>query len=174
MIRTCLLALLLGTLIRAQQAPAAGAPKANPTVRTEIQHLLQTMHVDDVLKQELKTAIPPMVAAMKQNPAVTEQFADEFAKQFEARLLESHELSDMIVDAYASRFSLMEIRQLEAFYNSAIGRKLVNTQPELMAEVSKKAGAFGQSMAMEVTNQIAKDHPEYMKKESVDSPAPKQ
>jgi hypothetical protein len=152
---------------------AQDAPKVDPALQTEVVKLLKAVHLDDLMRQQLQSSLPTIVKIMKQNPSVSPQLADEFAKEFEAEILASHEITDLIVDAYASRFSLSEIKDLEAFYNSPTGRKLVEAQPQLLGEVSQKAKAYGQSLAMQLFGKIAKEHPEYMNKETAPPPPAK-
>ena len=170
--RLWVLAALCGSVVIAQNSAGNAPEKVDPALKAEVRKLLVTMHIDQVLHQQLETSIPPMIKLMKQNPSVSPQFADEFAKQFEAQVLASHDLTDMIVDTYVNRFTISEIKDLQAFYNSSTGRKMVDVQPELMATIAKKAGTYGQTLALEVAKSIAKDHPEYLVKPADNSAAP--
>ncbi|MEC5398313.1 DUF2059 domain-containing protein [Uliginosibacterium sp. H1] len=51
-----------------------------------------------------------------------------------------------MVPVYAARFSHAEIRQLLAFYESPIGRKLVGEMPGMMKEGGEAGRAWGQSL----------------------------
>jgi hypothetical protein len=154
---------LCGSLAFAQDAAGAAKDKTDTALRAEIQELMKIMHVDTLMRQQLKSSMPPMIKMLKQNPSVTPEFADEFGKRFEAEIMSSNDLNDMIVDAYAQRFTLGEIKDLEVFYKSPTGKKMVELQPELMSEVSKKAGGYGQTLAMRVGQEIAAQHPEFVK-----------
>jgi hypothetical protein len=51
---------------------------------------------------------------------------------------------------YDKYFSIEEIRELLQLYNTPLGRKLVQTQPKLLLEVSQIGGAWGQEVAQRV------------------------
>ena len=59
-----------------------------------------------------------------------------------------------IMDAYArlytAHFSLAELRELNAFYDTPVGRKLVKETPA----ISAKAMAMSQSLGQEIVNEV--------------------
>jgi hypothetical protein len=163
MTRAYFVAIFWVTLSLAQQ-PAA-SPAIDPALKAEVGRLLVTLHINDLMQQQMKATMPSVITMLKSNPNVTPQFADEFGKRFQAEILKSSDLTDMVVQAYASRFTLAEIKDLEAFYNTPTGKKMVDAQPQLMADIQQKAAAFGQSLALRISSEIVKDHPDYVKKE---------
>jgi hypothetical protein len=78
-------------------------------------------------------------------PQVPDEFWTDFQKQ-----MQPQDLIDLIVPIYARHFSDDEVKQLIAFYDSPIGKKLVQEQP-LIAKESFQAGQqWGQKIGTKV------------------------
>lgn len=112
---------------------------------------------------------PGIVNMLKSNPNLTSQFAEEFGKRFLAEM-SFDKISQIFEQGYADHFSLAEIKSLCAFYDSPAGKKLVEVQPVIMADVSKNAQAYGQELGMKIGQDIAKEHPEYVKAGAATTP----
>jgi hypothetical protein len=103
-------------------------------------------------------AVDGMVAAMRANlPAQRQampQVPAEFWTRFEAQMIkEAPTLGDSIAVLYARTFSLRELQDLTAFFNSPIGRRFIEVQPRLVAEGS----AVGQRFGARIGEQIARE-----------------
>jgi hypothetical protein len=102
-------------------------------------------------------AVDAMVAAMRANiPAQREalpQIPAEFWSAFETELVKkAPEMVDSIAVVYAHRFSARELQDITAFYQSPIGRKLVQNQIAIISESS----AIGQRWGARVGEEIAR------------------
>lgn len=94
----------------------------------------------------------------KMNPGEGVAVNDLLQSKFVPRILErSNEVIEMIAHVYAQHFTLDELEQLVAFYNSPVGRKLVQEQPEMMTEAMQIGRNWGQSVAAEVLQELAPD-----------------
>jgi hypothetical protein len=99
--------------------------------------------------------IATMVAAMRANlpaqraamPQVPAEFWARFAEQIIQR---APELVDSIAVVYARKFTVAELDAMTAFYNSAVGKRLRDLQPELVTESSQIGQRWGARIGAEV------------------------
>ena len=133
---------------------AAPVPSADPQVVAATKQMLDSMNLHDTLAatmQQLEQQIPAQMrasatAAINGNPKLdAKQKAAALAKLDEevpkasatmhALLSDPTLIDDMIaqmVPMYAETYTLDEIRQLTAFYNSPVGKKTLAVTPTLM------------------------------------------
>jgi hypothetical protein len=133
-------------------APAAAVP--DPAVTAAVRDLLDTMHYRDVLNgslAQLKQTMPDMMRAMVAQRVETDSRLTPVQKQQAmaraeqqipraidqmTRILSDPKLVDQlmaeIVPLYAKNFTLPEIREIQAFYRSPTGQKVLVTLPKLM------------------------------------------
>ena len=71
------------------------------------------------------------------------------------------EFMDLAAHVYAQHFSVDELDQLLAFYQSPVGKKLVAEQPAMLNEMTGIAQAWGRNVAGEVLHKMA---PEFQKR----------
>jgi hypothetical protein len=108
--------------------------------------LLKASGAVDAMLATMRANIPAQRQALPQVPA-------EFWTAFEGRLAkEAPLLVDSIAAVYAHKFSVRELQEITAFYNSPIGRKLVQSQPAIIAESS----AIGQRWGARIGEEVAK------------------
>ncbi|UCC83546.1 MAG: DUF2059 domain-containing protein, partial [Gemmatimonadota bacterium] len=87
------------------------------------------------------------------NPEIPDVFWEEFA----ARLRQDVDrFIEILVPLYDRYLTLDEIRQLIAFYESPLGRRLVEIQPILAAESMLAGQEWGGRLSMEVAADLAK------------------
>jgi len=139
-------ALLLSVLI----APPARAddekPAVSPQKAAAIRQLLEAsggaavgMQVMDMLLESFKQTFPGVPA--------------DFWTEFRAEV-RAEDLVELIVPIYDRHLTESEIRELTAFYESPIGKKLVQVQP-LIAKESMEAGqAWGQALGEAVAKRL--------------------
>jgi len=106
--------------------------------------------------------LPNLIKLMKGNPNISEKFADAFGDRFLADL-SNDDLAAIVVQSYADQFSTDEIKSLLAFYDSPIGKKLVEVQPKLLAELGPKLQKYGENLGRTTAEKVLKEHPEYIK-----------
>jgi hypothetical protein len=150
----CFLAaiMLTGNLARAQTAPEPSPPAENLAAARE---LVQAMKATDTLKALLPAIISNMKAAVVQNrPEIEKQYdalMPIFADAANARL---NELADQVAVVYARRFTLDELHQIKAFYQTPVGQKMITEQPAIARETMALGQQLGRSIATDIQTRM--------------------
>jgi hypothetical protein len=95
------------------------------------------------------------------NPDLGRQFnevGDVLKAEFQPRV---NELIQGIAVAYAQRFSMEELRRIQAFYQSADGQKLVRTIPSIMEETFGRSQQWSQAVTRDI---VARFREEFAKR----------
>jgi hypothetical protein len=108
-------------------APAAPAHTTDPARLAAARTVVDAMNVQKVLDASINTM---MKVQLEQNPGLA-QF-ETVMRDFFAKYLSWTALRDGYAQMYADRFTTDELRQLAAFYQSPLGRKVAETTPDLM------------------------------------------
>jgi uncharacterized protein len=117
----------------------AGAQAPDPTFEKDIRRLLE-MNGGLKLGQQLASAmvVQTLQALRRTNqnlPArAAEIIREEIGKEFEKGFTPDGEVTTGIARVYAKHFSHDEVRSLIAFYESPLGRKVVETLPAVAQE----------------------------------------
>ncbi len=160
------------------QAPAppasspAAVPAISPEFRTKLHRLFDLMGVSDVMAQAIDSQIKIMRPSLIATPGLTPEFADEFLKRFRERILSGSEITETLEESYAGAFTPGEVDGIIAFYESPVGRKVREVQPKMMESVGAQMAVVGRRLGREIAEQVAKDHPEYLKAAPAASPQP--
>lgn len=153
----------------AAPAPATAAPAIDPAKRADILHLLDLMGT--------KTAIarmgPTLMAQMEQfaHDAASSEQRTRLIQATMARMqarINSGAFEDLYVSIYDKYFTADDIHQLIQFYESPIGRKLVDRQ----ADVTKDAFAGSIQWIQEDAAAIRKDSNSQPSEDSAQQPQP--
>nr|WP_315164192.1 DUF2059 domain-containing protein [uncultured Flavobacterium sp.] len=87
-----------------------------------------------------------MISSFKQSyPNVPEEFWNNFLKE-----LNSDVLINMIIPIYDKYYSESEIRELTEFYQSALGKKVIATMPQIMQESMQAGQSWGRAIGEKV------------------------
>jgi hypothetical protein len=120
--------------------------------------LVATMRAAD----QVKTLMPAIMQQLK--PAIV-QGRPQVEKDFDAVLpavleivnARAGEMVDSIALVYARTFTADELRQVTAFYRTAIGQKFLDKLPALMQESMAVGAKFGQAMAAELRDRMIQE-----------------
>ena len=140
MLKTPRALLALGTLALALSLslPArAGEPERKAALE-----LVRLVTPPEAYEQMMQQMIGSMLPAMQQQGA---QFPPDAAEKMQKALREVltyDELLNWTADVYATRFSVVEMKQLIVFYKTPVGKKLARLLPELSGEAGKKMGTL--------------------------------
>jgi hypothetical protein len=109
---------------------ALAAPDAESMKQAE--QLLRVIGMEETLAQ----ATAQMVDAQtQQNPALAP--FKTVMLEFFSRYMSFDSLKPEMVKAYADAFTAGELKELNAFYGSAVGKKAVTQMPAIMAQVAQ-------------------------------------
>lgn len=151
----CLLGVwtLAGALGGGNQALAqqgAAAVQVEPDKAAAIRELLRVTGASELMVTSIEASMPLQRAA---NPEIPDVFWEEFAARLRGDV---DRFIELLVPLYDRHLTLDEIRQLIAFYESPLGRRLVEVQP-LLAQESMVAGQeWGGRLSMEVAADLAR------------------
>ena len=147
---TLILLLCLGLpALCSAQAPPAARRQAAGSVRAKHQDtekLMELVGTRQILRDLFDQDIDAQISAMRRaRPDVPDQFWQDFALEFK-RQASPDELMQAILPIYDKHFTHQEIRQLIAFYQSPLGRKISTTLPEIQRESVDAGRAWGEQL----------------------------
>jgi hypothetical protein len=138
---------MLRTAVIAALVLSSLAPKAQDS--TKIRHIRQLMEITGAAKLG-NQMMTNMIATYKQSfPAATTEFWDAFMKEADAS-----QLMDQIVPVYAESFTDDDIQQLIAFYQSPVGRKMVDKMPVIMQQSMQIGSEWGKQLSEKVIERL--------------------
>ncbi|WP_296572513.1 DUF2059 domain-containing protein [Phreatobacter sp.] len=148
----------------AQAAPQAAAAAPAPAA----DHVALARQVVELsgASASFENVIPAFVEQAKSlflptNPDLGRQFnevGDQLKAEFQPRV---NELIQGIAVAYAQRFTVEELRRIQAFYQSADGQKLVRTIPSIMEETFGRSQQWSQVVTRDI---VARFREEFAKR----------
>jgi len=166
-------ALVAATAATAQtQRPPAAVAQAQPAAPAAAQpsaeHVALARQVVELsgASASFENVIPAFVEQAKSlflptNPDLGRQFnevGDQLKTEFQPRV---NELIQGIAVAYAQRFTIDELRRIQAFYQSADGQKLVRTIPSIMEETFGRTQQWSQIVTRDL---VARFREEFAKR----------
>jgi uncharacterized protein len=143
----CVLAMSIGN------APAADVSSEK---RAEIERLLETTGALAMGQQVSNFFITHMAQAIKkQNPNVPQHVIDALPEEVNAVVRESLPFfKEMLIPLYDKYFSLDELRGLNAFYATPVGKKAISVMPALLQESMTLGSQWGQAMEPRINQRI--------------------
>jgi|SRR5215470_1856434 len=145
------LVVVLAFLAAAAGASAQSTP--DPATLKEAQSLMSRFGVEALARQQVAQVSQRLgemfqsVDLGKDKDELLSVMAQRMQKQMEVRLPKYVEDTTVI---YARVFSLEELKELNAFYDSPLGRKLLQKMPELLRECNE----LSQRMGVEVFREV--------------------
>ena len=131
----------------AAQSDAESDARKNAVAR----QILDATHAPDQLLAAIEFGLPAMRQA---NPRIPAIFWDRFIEQARAR---RQEVLELLVPLYTRSFELSDLEALLQFYNSPLGRHLIEVQPALARDASQLGQAWGVRLGNEVAQQLQKE-----------------
>jgi hypothetical protein len=151
--RTCCLvaatALLLPIATRAQDSTARKVP--TPGAIAAAEQLLVLMNTERVMRMAITASFD---AQVKAQPLMA-PFMD-IMREWSDRVITMKEMGPQLARVYAEFFSEAELRQIIAFYQSPVGRRLAAVLPELTRRASEIGAAVAEKHSSELEEAIAK------------------
>jgi hypothetical protein len=97
-----------------------------------------------------KQVMVQMIATFRKTmPQVPQEFWSGLEKE-----IHTEDMVEMVVPIYSRHFSHQDIRELIAFYQSRVGRKLIAEQPDILRESMGVGQEWGRQMAERVMSRL--------------------
>ncbi len=148
------LVLLFVLLLSLETIGAVGAqPASDPDAVREARGLLERAGIDELGRQHMTAVSTQLMSTVqsidagKDKDKLMAEFARLAGKEIEARLPKYAEEVALI---YARTFTLDELKQLNAFYDSPLGQKLLEKSPVLFKESADLIQQMGADVVREV------------------------
>ena len=100
-----------------------------------------------------KTMVPQMVSMMKQaSPGTADAFWDDFAAKWKTKFADR--MVELYVPIYQKYLTIDDLKDLIAFYETPIGKKLAEATPKMTMEGMQLGQKIGMEMATELQNEL--------------------
>jgi hypothetical protein len=140
------LALCGACAAQARPAPRSSATSALGAKHRDTERLMELVGTRRILRDLFDQDIDAQITAMRRaRPDVPDQFWRDFEEEFKSQA-SPDELMKAILPIYDKHFTHQEIRQLIAFYQSPLGRKISTTLPEIQRESIEAGRAWGERL----------------------------
>lgn len=97
----------------------------------------------------IQTGIATMRTLLSQNPTISEPVSEVIGDVIKAYAEEKDELFDQFARIYALRFTIDELKQAVAFYESDVGRKLTASGQQINAELQAVMQVYQSNLNIE-------------------------
>jgi hypothetical protein len=116
---------------------------------TKIKHIQQFMEITGAAKLGTQVLTNITTAYKKIYPDATNDFWDEFIKEADSKTL-----VNLVIPVYEKNFSDEDIVQLIAFYQTPVGKKVVEKMPVIMQESMQVGAEWGRQMGEKVMEKL--------------------
>lgn len=131
-------------------APSVRAQVTGDEYRTELQKML-TLSGSMASAQAM---VPQMITMLKrQTPSVATSFWDNFQKKWEVKF--GNRLVELYVPIYQKYLTLDDLKDINTFYESPVGKKLGSSTPAMMTEGMQLGQQLGMEIATELQQELA-------------------
>lgn len=170
----CLSTLFGSAILHAQQpAPSANAsdqskaavspvePQIDPDKEATIRrfmHLTGSENIGPELADQIKTQLRPVLEDSLPPGEYRAKLVDLFLEKFGPRLT-TEVVMPMVVSVYAKHFSNEDLKQLIAFYDSPLGRKINSALADIITESHNLQGST-EKVLQECMAQVLAEHPD--------------
>lgn len=102
---------------------------ANEEAKQEAEALLNIMGMEQALNQSIEQMLQ---VQLQQNPAMVPY--KNVMKDFFSKHMSYESLKSDIITIYAEAFTAKELREINAFYRTPVGRKTIEVMPKIMGQ----------------------------------------
>jgi hypothetical protein len=116
---------------------------------TKVKHIRQLMELTGMAKlgNQMMTNI---ISSYKQSfPAATTEFWDAFMKE-----ADMSQLFEKVIPVYEQNFTDDDIQQLITFYQSPVGKKMIEKMPVIMQESMQIGSEWGKQLSEKVIEKL--------------------
>jgi hypothetical protein len=134
------------------QSPTASAP--SPESLAAAREMIQAMKATDQFKALLPIIIANMKSTVVQNRPEMEKAYDAMMPALtQAATARMNQFTDQIAAIYANHFSVAELHDITAFFQTPTGQKLTAEQAGIARETMAIGRQFGRSLAADIQAQ---------------------
>ena len=142
-------------------SPAYAQPKPSPAAMATAQQLIKITGATTLFNPLIAGVIEQAkLLFLQQNPDLAKDLNEVAAKLRAEYAPRFSELTNHVADLYVQRFSEAELKQLLAFYQSPLGKKLLQQQPQIVNSSMK----YAQDWANKLSDEVIAKMREEMKK----------
>lgn len=117
--------------------------------------ILQLKEVDKLFQPLVRGVIEKVKDQFLQTNFMWSKDLNEVAAQMQKEYAQrANELVDASARIYASHFTEAELRQILAFYQTPLGRKVITEEPKALDESMANAGNWGNNLSQEVADRM--------------------
>ena len=137
----------------AMSIAASAAQPVDPARLEEARAVIRAMEIDKQLDQMVTAMSQAMTQRLAQvggvagsNPRVAQIIVGESMSMSRENAVRPGGLIDTVVQVYAEKFTLDELRQIRAFHESPVAKKMQEATPELMQRVIQQSMLHNKEM----------------------------
>jgi uncharacterized protein len=142
----------------AAQAPAAKLDAAKDAAIRHLMDITDTskmgVNIQAYITQQVQDAVGRAMA-----PDKAQKFMETFSLKFDASSPPSA-VTDAMVTIYAKNFSMEDIQGLIQFYETPLGKRVVQTMPQVSQQSQQAGVEMDQKAALSVLRGMSTDYPE--------------
>jgi len=138
----------------------ASADALTPAKRADIRQLLEVTGASNLAQQFVAATSQNLFRSLKESrPDVPDRAFEVMNRELTALFAEKLQAPDGLLDrtipVYDKYFTHAEIRELLAFYQTAIGRKTIAVLPKVVGESMVLGEKWGESLRPEIEKRVA-------------------
>jgi uncharacterized protein len=139
----------------APSAPSAHVPAPSAGAVALAKQILELKHVEDLFQPLVRGVVIKAKNMFMQTNFMWSKDLNEIAanleKDYSVRI---KELLDRAARIYATHFSEPELKQILSFYQSPLGRKVIDEEPKALDESMTMAGTWADDFSQDVINKM--------------------
>lgn len=154
-----------GTAAPAAPASPAEAPKATVTVPPDeekaihrLMDLLGSSKIPENLNQTLNYQLRTAMSRTMPDDRL-KQFMQDFGQNYASQSPDA-KVTEVMVQAYATRLSAQDINGLVQFYESPLGNRFMTALPDIIQTSQQEGGKIVREQAISVLRQMTDQYPE--------------
>jgi hypothetical protein len=146
-------------------AATAPAPAADPATEAAARNLVTAMGGNEQISRIFTAMRTSIIQIIVKSGHVTVDKATSAYDDILAPAMKTHvgELTSALTEIYAQNYSAAELKQLQNFYETPLGKKVLEKQPEISAE----SVAIGRAWGARVGRQAFEEHRQDLQKRGI-------
>jgi hypothetical protein len=150
-------AMFAGLVSLAAFGPANAQQNPNPSAAAiaSAQQILAAKHISQLYQEAVPSLVERTKLTLLQSNLNYQKDLNEVAVKVAKDLAgREKEIGDQIAKIYAQHFSEQELKDLVTWYNSPLGKKTIDQEPEVFAAARSYMDSWTQSFSEEIINKF--------------------